>query len=95
MKFSIEQPGGKRCAYGAQAACVAEHSEQHMKLVAKGAHIAMQAKGGRIIEGATLAPRLGFRSSIALLRLSYSEEGFQAHRNAPASFAGRQRWLPP
>ena len=44
MYSSITQPGGKSCAYGARAARVAKHSNQHMILVAKGAHIAMQAK---------------------------------------------------
>ena len=42
-EFSMEQPGGKRCAYGAQAA----YLKQHMTLVAKGAHIAMQRLAAR------------------------------------------------
>ncbi len=45
MNCSMEQPGGKRCAYGRRAACVVGHSKQHLGLVA---HSALRAEVGRM-----------------------------------------------
>ncbi len=44
---SMVLPGGNRYAYGTRAACVAGNPEQHMGLVAEGAHITLYAETGR------------------------------------------------